>query len=1175
MPPKFSKHGRTDHSASADMTPRGFRSPRGHRPQHTPRGGYQDRRQTRDTRTPEARSRVIDDAFGAPLDSVQPNSRVFAECISQVLRKQSGIKTKEDHDSALADSHFETMSRHLSYIFRHTKLMHRDGSLSLHELISHPGTARKNRALYREGRKFLQAFDQNELSMQVRRRENTVAFLMPLAHVICDSNKARAMIGYVTTEDFQPGIVPIPDTWFKPAEFDDEVTREGQADMLEGLDIASIFIRFESGHSTEVEIQHCPFQPEVFPLRYLIHGANEKNLESIRRLGLLPGGTRGGRNHVHFTLDSALSTIRDVLRPESDCILIARPGAVSGLGPVITHNRYVLTDQTVPFSRFCGVWSFVDRSWLVAPEPGELRRMNDYTSDIDLAMHVCHHQLYWEKKNENEQDGFTWSRSEYVEYVAEEIEKLPVVKKFLESFRNADSGPARPLRTDATPNDQELGPPETEADKRVKTLKAEISERFKKYLAKERNKEQSSASESEAPKGPVKAKPMPKKPKDAAAAASSDQACGNIDPNSEVDLQAASPWGGRRQVIKTKRRREMNAQAKDLFRDADAAQKFFTKFKKDTDEIQWFPRPAGPQCCKNFEDCGNSLIFSLLHIMELKTLIIQNMFMKCHFDVPSTGARVPKPDIEKNAESTVYQHDRPLASSLDFLDHSICEIDGDDDLAVSGVEACEVNLGADTHDVRRLMLAECRIAVFHISSYAWSNAYKETCQKWLQFVASCIEHQCDFLSGDGNLFAQRSFKADDHSDYRTCILIDILERFLQQINLHRSPINRITYNVVSSTTAADYIRSMRGDDADCDSMLLISLCYGKQIAVTEARAKEESASADGFAGSAFSDEVMLNDVEQLKHLMAYDLGLAEKDCAWHSPLLTYASLKALKNMRIRSKESEDKRREKWMQRTQGYLDKREERRDSVPPLRTDAHRNVGRTRSRSVSRTRAYRPRAETPAPPPAPVRAPAEKARPVQYKAAPRSLRETSAPKSSGSSSSARPPVKAPPVPAPGRTLGSQQPRTPPDPPGPPKTPPPWRERTQQADQRQRSQQADQRQTTRKRPINVPEPPAPPSRLSGSQWLSQGTASSSSGHRNYGYSYDQPSYYRVNPNTTQVEYVPGYQVPRQRWVQKYDGTWLDMIPQTPDQSIFFHLSGENRRQNELSFYGYYFTMGL
>ena len=201
-----------------------------------------------------------------------------------------------------------------------------------------------------------------------------------------------------------------------------------------------------------------------------------------------------------------------------------------------------------------------------------------------------------------------------------------------------------------------------------------------------------------------------------------------------------------------------------------------------------------------------------------------------------------------------------MATTLDFQDHSICEIDGD--LRVTSADVCDVDPGTDTHDVRRLLLAEVRVAVFHISSYAWTNAYQETCQKWLSFVASCVEHQCDFLSGDGNLFAQRSFKSDDHSDFRTCIMIDILERFLQQINLHRSPINRITYNVVSSTTAAEYIRSMEGNDGDCDSMLLISLCCGKQTAVTEARAKEDSASADGYAGSAFSDEVLLNDVEQ-------------------------------------------------------------------------------------------------------------------------------------------------------------------------------------------------------------------------------------------------------------------------------------------------------------------------
>ena len=80
------------------------------------------------------------------------------------------------------------------------------------------------------------------------------------------------------------------------------------------------------------------------------------------------------------------------------------------------------------------------------------------------------------------------------------------------------------------------------------------------------------------------------------------------------------------------------------------------------------------------------------------------IFRLCHgqntsgeFVDPSTGVRIPKPDVEKNVESMVHQHCCRLATTLDFLDHSICEIDGDDDLAVSGVEVCEVNPGADTH----------------------------------------------------------------------------------------------------------------------------------------------------------------------------------------------------------------------------------------------------------------------------------------------------------------------------------------------------------------------------------------------------------------------------------------------------------------------------------------------
>ena len=145
-----------------------------------------------------------------------------------------------------------------------------------------------------------------------------------------------------------------------------------------------------------------------------MHGTNEKNLPSIRRLGLLAGGTRGGRNHVHFALDCLLI---DAFRPESDCILIARPGAVADLNPVITESRYVLTPHTVPFERFCGVWSLTDRAWIDIPPDGELSKMSDYNSDIDIAMHICHHQFSWEKKNENDQNNVTWQCTDYMHYV--------------------------------------------------------------------------------------------------------------------------------------------------------------------------------------------------------------------------------------------------------------------------------------------------------------------------------------------------------------------------------------------------------------------------------------------------------------------------------------------------------------------------------------------------------------------------------------------------------------------------------------------------------------------------------------------------------------------------------------------------------------------------------------
>jgi diadenosine tetraphosphatase ApaH/serine/threonine PP2A family protein phosphatase len=56
------------------------------------------------------------------------------------------------------------------------------------------------------------------------------------------------------------------------------------------------------------------------------------------------------------------------------------------------------------------------------------------------------------------------------------------------------------------------------------------------------------------------------------------------------------------------------------------------------------------------------------------------------------------------------------------------------------------------------------------------------------------------------------------------------------------------------------------------------------------------------------------------------MGLSEKDCVWHSPLMTFVQLKALKNMGIRSQQSEDRRRERWGDLNEKYKEKRDDSR---------------------------------------------------------------------------------------------------------------------------------------------------------------------------------------------------------------------------------------------------------
>ena len=308
---------------------------------------------------------------------------------------------------------------------------------------------------------------------------------------------------------------------------------------------------------------------------------------------------------------------------------------------------------------------------------------------------------------------------------------------------------------------------------------------------------------------------------------------------------------------------------------------------------------------------------------------------------PTSGIRTEIPqDHEYNTDAMVKPHREPMASTMDYPDQCILEVDGNKE-----TETCDhlkPCTGADVLDVRRLFLAEVRVAVFHIQAYAWQNAYQEACTHWLNFLSSAIAHSADFITGDGNLFAQRNFKPDSHSDFKSCILVDLLERLLDQINSNRTQVN----------------------------MILISLCYGKQHQIVEDRAKKAkdvTSDTGMFSGPSFEPEILLADFEHPKHLTVYDLGLADADKAWHSPLYVLCTIRCIKNLRIRNLESENRRRGRLEARNRRWEEEREDRReirrerdDSVGPLPGEpAPETVYRYSSRERAHSRARTPSRE------------------------------------------------------------------------------------------------------------------------------------------------------------------------------------------------------------------------
>ena len=225
----------------------------------------------RDDANVEHRDRHLDDAFNAPQSLVEINAKSFIEALIHVLRYHGGVCTRKDHGEIGNDQTFRKASGHFTYVFRHSLLMRDDGSLSRNEIFNHSGSIRKiKQCNNRDASPKLTAVDQDELRRGTQGKLNSIRFLMPLAHILANSNKSRFQLGYHTKETFSPGTLVPEETWFSVAQFHQEAQREQQATFLESLEIASVFIRTESGHSNEVDIKHPSFDSSRCPNRYLI-----------------------------------------------------------------------------------------------------------------------------------------------------------------------------------------------------------------------------------------------------------------------------------------------------------------------------------------------------------------------------------------------------------------------------------------------------------------------------------------------------------------------------------------------------------------------------------------------------------------------------------------------------------------------------------------------------------------------------------------------------------------------------------------------------------------------------------------------------------------------------------------------------------------------------------------
>ena len=680
MPPVHSKGSRPDFSG----TPRGYRTEKGSTPRHQAKGGKSDYPETPRGKgkgkesEKERRDSVIESAFQQRYEGaggVQETAKDFQEALCLVLRRQTAINSEETYEELINHEAFIRGSKHFSYVFRHSLLPHEDGSLSLNELLSHRGTQIKLKNMRTNGPATINKVE--KAILRTPSRHAAVEFLLPLAHAICNSNKERVQIGLMEVENFRPGTTPPNEAYFSPAAFTATTERETQADEIEEKSVASVFIRFESGHSNETVATHPLFNSAEFPYNYLLHGTSERNLSSIRQNGLMPGGTRRSRKDVHFTIDFTLTTMMDSLRPESDCILVYKIDALDDLDPRITKNNYVLTKSTVPANRLLGVWSLQDSQWIQKPKETGFSVMNNIESNVELLLHIAHHQRFWRKLHENEESCIVWSRQKYRDHVLQYLKNTRNVQDFLTCWRAEPVTFATPKtrKQMSNPNERELHEKDVQDKEREQNMR-EIKQRFLANVKKEQGRKSKAdirqeSSDSDASSvqiqsarlgvGPAMSFMKEKGEQLAAKAKAKTSKVWKVKSDNrsqpktyaEAASSSASARSSKSFNKQPEARRQTNPDAKRMLEDADIARQVYDRIQKnltqDFTNIEWWQRPEGELDCANKPTCGKINAIFWCHVCG-KAFCIQcrHNGRACEIFLPdSIGAKKSPVDIEQ------------------------------------------------------------------------------------------------------------------------------------------------------------------------------------------------------------------------------------------------------------------------------------------------------------------------------------------------------------------------------------------------------------------------------------------------------------------------------------------------------------------------------------------------